>query len=62
MSRMYTPPAHVAFDRKKIFEANAPGCAGGGLKHETAELWMEHRRSLVSSVSQLVKATQESSK
>lgn len=51
MSGIYTPPAHVAFDRQEIFEANPPRGTGGGLKHEAAELGVEHRRSLVSSVS-----------
>ena len=54
MFRKYSPPAHIAFNRQKILEANSPWCTRSGLEHEAAELGMEHRRSLVSSVSQLV--------
>lgn len=62
MSGQSIPPAHIAFNRQKIFEANSPRCTRGSLKHEAAELGVEHRRSLVSSVSQSVQAAQDSSK
>lgn len=59
---MNLPPAHIAFDRQKILEANSPGCTRGSLKHEAAKLGVEHRRSLVSSVSRSVQAAQGSSR
>lgn len=45
------PPAHVALNRKKVFESDAPWRAWRCLEHESAELGMEYRCRLLASAS-----------